>query len=440
MNKITIGLLNKKRGNFKIQEKFAGKDSVIDETSQEVEHHKQALLENGYTVIEFDWGGTIIDSLNKSDVDLVFNVSSMVEAALLEDLEMPYVGSNTTAIALATDKSLAKKLWQKAGLATSPFIVAKNECDCRAVKDDPDFVYPLFVKPVSGRGSAGITEDSVVENYTLLVCAVEKINSTIGQPALIELFLRGREITFGIIGTGEDARVLPPLEICYKEGDNTLTFEKKELDNDSFLCPAELSSDEVKMMKIFAKKAYTELGFKDYGRIDIIVTEKGPNLLEGNTFAGLTCTPEEKPHSYIGFMARAEGYGGKKLIGDMIDTIDKINITLMDAAGNRFVVIDEFDRTVIQESFKEIFVRGISEDCSFDPDSVLFISKSDKADIMMRIFDRDGTEETMCGNGLRCTAEIAYQRGYIHKYAHTETRDGIKPVCILKSGIQVSLG
>lgn len=124
----------------------------------------------------------------------------------------------------------------------------------------------------------------------------------------------------------------------------------------------------------------------------------------------------------------------------MIDSIDKIDITLMDAAGNRFVVVDEFDQTVIQESFKENFVREISEDCSFDPDSVLFISKSHKADIMMRIFDRDGTEETMCGNGLRCTAKIAYQRGYINKYAYIETRDGIKPACILKSGIQVSLG
>ncbi len=320
MNKITIGLLNKKRGNFKIQEKFARKDTVVDETSKEVEHHKQALLENGYTVIEFDWGGTIIDSLKNSAVDLVFNVSSMVEAALLEELEIPYVGSDTFAIALATDKSLAKKLWQKAGLATSPFIVAKNECDCRAVKDDPDFVYPLFVKPVAGRGSAGITEDSVVENYTQLVCTVEKINSTIGQPALIELFLRGREITFGIIGTGADARVMPPLEICYKEGDTTLTFEKKELDNDSFFCPAKLSSDEEKMIKAFVKKAYTVLGFKDYGRIDTLLTEKGPYLLEGNTFAGLMCTPEEKPHSYIGFMARAEGCGGNKLIGDIVES------------------------------------------------------------------------------------------------------------------------
>jgi len=43
MAKPRIGLLNKKRGNFAIQEKFAGADNVVDETDAEVKHHEQAL-------------------------------------------------------------------------------------------------------------------------------------------------------------------------------------------------------------------------------------------------------------------------------------------------------------------------------------------------------------------------------------------------------------
>jgi D-alanine-D-alanine ligase len=48
------------------------------------------------------------------------------------------------------------------------------------------------------------------------------------------------------------------------------------------------------------------------------LTEEGTFLLEGNTFAGLMCTPNEKPHSYMGFMARAEGKDGVDLLDEII--------------------------------------------------------------------------------------------------------------------------
>jgi D-alanine-D-alanine ligase len=60
------------------------------------------------------------------------------------------------------------------------------------------------------------------------------------------------------------------------------------------------------------------LGLKDFGRIDAILTAEGPFLLEANTFAGLMCTPAEKPHSYVGLMAVAEGMGGKDLLDEII--------------------------------------------------------------------------------------------------------------------------
>ncbi|MBU2612033.1 MAG: hypothetical protein KJ606_13985, partial [Chloroflexi bacterium] len=129
----------------------------------------------------------------------------------------------------------------------------------------------------------------------------------------------------------EDARALPPLEIVYCEGDDTLTFEKKELDNDSFLCPAPLTAEETHRMQQLALQAYHVLGFKDFGRIDMILTKEGPFLLEGNTFAGLMCTPKEKPHSYIGFMARAEGKDGKDLLDEIIQiAIRRLNLKACD--------------------------------------------------------------------------------------------------------------
>ena len=324
--RLKIGLLNKKRGNFVIEEKLIGTDNVVDETNTEVEHHERALTEAGYSIHQIHWGPDFINNLQASQVDLVFNVSSLVEAAILEELEIPYVGSDTFTIAIATDKSLAKRLWQQAGLPTSPFCVARSEKDCDVFRGIPPFEYPLFVKPVAGRGSAGVNDTSIVHSYDQLVSGVVERLETIGQPVLIEKFLRGREITLGILGN-EDARALPPLEIVYSEGTNTLTFEQKELDNDTFLCPAPLTAEQTYMMQQLALRAYHVLGFKDFGRIDSILTEEGPFLLEGNTFAGLMCTPKEKPHSYIGFMARAEGKDSKALLDEIIQiAIRRLNL------------------------------------------------------------------------------------------------------------------
>jgi D-alanine-D-alanine ligase len=320
--RLKIGLLNKKRGNFAIQEKLVGAENVFDETNSEVEHHEQVLTEVGHSVTQIHWGPDFINDLQTSQVDLVFNVSSLVEAAILEELEIPYVGSDTFTIAIAMDKSLAKRLWHQEGLPTSPFRLAQSEKDCEVFRNAPPFDYPLFVKPVAGRGSAGINDASVVHNYDQLVREVLARFETIGQPVLIERFLQGREITLGVLGN-ENARTLPPLEIMRREEDITLTFEKKKLDNDSFLCPAPLTTEEAQTLQQLALRAYHVLGFKDFGRIDTIWTEEGPFLLEGNTFAGLMCTPKEKPHSYVGFMAHADGMDGKDLLDEIIQIASK---------------------------------------------------------------------------------------------------------------------
>ncbi len=301
-----------------MQKKFAGSDKVVDETHKEVEHHRQALSDAGYEVCKIDWGPFFIKDIEEAQVDLVFNVSSMAEAAILEELDIPFVGSDTYAIAIATDKSLAKNIWKELGLPTSPFHVAKTPEDCLVFKDNPPFKYPLFIKPVAGRGSAGIDNKSVVENYEQLVTGVKERLETIKQPVLIEKFLQGREITFCVIGNGDSLKVLPPLEISYSGNDRFLTFDKKEMDNDNFFCPARLTKEEHKEMEKLAIMAYKAIGFRDYGRIDIIFTQNGPFLLEGNSFAGLMCTPKEKPHSYIGFMAVAEGKSSAELIDEII--------------------------------------------------------------------------------------------------------------------------
>lgn len=326
LEKIRIGLLSKKRGNYRLQEKFAGIDNVEDETAKEVMHHKDSLISAGYDVKVIEWNSSFIDQVTHAHVDIFFNVSSLVEAAILNDLGIPFVGSGIHSIVLSSDKSVAKRLWQQIGLPTSVFRVFRNVSDCQEFISKPPFSYPLFIKPVAGRGSSGIGNDSIIENNKQLIRNVEKLLKTIGQPVLIEKYLGGREITVGIIGNNENIRTLPILEIKYVHGGKALTFNTKEKEDDIFICPAELTDKENELIRDVAIRAYKKLGLRDFARIDMKLTSDGPMLLESNSFAGLMCTPKDKPFSYMGFMARAEGNGGKELLNEIIEVaLERIN-------------------------------------------------------------------------------------------------------------------
>ena len=332
-NRIKICLLEKKRGNFSIQEKFDNSDNIVDTTKDEVKHHFNALIKAGYDVTQLKWDENIISNLKKLDIDLFFNISSIVETAILEELEMPYVGSDVSGCVLSLNKELAKDIWIKEGLPTSPYCLIKYIEECEIFKKSNPINYPLFIKPSKGRGSSGIDSSSLINTYEELVEGVKKRLETLNQPVLIEKFLRGREFSCGIIGNNNRIRALPLLEIIHKGTDSFLTFNKKELDDDKFKSPAQLSLKQTKELQQLAISAFKSLGFRDYGRIDMILTEDGPFLLEINSFAGLMCTPKEKPHSYMGFMAQAENKNGSELLGEIVREalirIDKNSINIL---------------------------------------------------------------------------------------------------------------
>ena len=325
MKKTKVALLSKKRGNYELQERLAESEVVIDTTGDEVRHYQQALLDAGFDVKLIKWGPKFIDEIRNAKVDIAFNVSSLIEATILEEYQIPFVGSSTDGIVLARNKELAKKMWIQNGIPTSEFVVIRNMNDCQNFIKNPTLPYPLFIKPLAGRGSAGISSDSIIENSSNLINRVEKLLNKIEQPVLVEQFLSGREVTIGLIGNGENLHTLPPMEVKYQDNMNFLTFETKEEDSDKFICPADLSAEENELIRKYAKEAFSALGLRDYGRIDTKLTDDGFKLLEANSFAGLTTIPPEKPHSYIGVMARAEGMDGKELLKKiMVSALERI--------------------------------------------------------------------------------------------------------------------
>lgn len=108
-------------------------------------------------------------------------------------------------------------------------------------------------------------------------------------------------------------------------------------------------------------------------------------------------------------------------------------------AGNDFIVIDDReekfpirDQNYIQLLCKRHFGIGA--------DGLLLLQSSEKADIRMRIFNSDGLEAQMCGNGLRCLVDFGYQQKLISSKAVVETASRMTHCQWSREGITVELG
>ena len=93
--------------------------------------------------------------------------------------------------------------------------------------------------------------------------------------------------------------------------------------------------------------------------------------------------------------------------------------------GNDFIVIDEYHNLVIPDEMKGQFA-AIYCDRRFGigADGVIFLMKSAKDDLRMRIFQPDESEAEMCGNGIRCLAKFAFDAGYVKGSCTVETPAG----------------
>jgi D-alanine-D-alanine ligase len=156
----------------------------------------------------------------KQNVDIVFNIAeghrgrsreSQVPA-LLDAYSIPYTFSDAITLGISLDKALTKRLWQQAGLPTSPFCVLENSAHCELLFDI-GLDFPLFVKPNQEGSSKGVGLESVVETVEQLKVQVERVTRLYHQPALVEEFLPGKEFTVAMIGSGKDAKVLGVLEV-----------------------------------------------------------------------------------------------------------------------------------------------------------------------------------------------------------------------------------
>ena len=82
----------------------------------------------------------------------------------------------------------------------------------------------------------------------------------------------------------------------------------------------------------------------------------------------------------------------------------KIKFTKMVATGNDFVVTEVRSQKSEVKNFSDLAEKICNRKYGVGADGLLVLEKSKKADIKMRIFNADGSEAEMCGNGARCAA------------------------------------
>lgn len=106
-----------------------------------------------------------------------------------------------------------------------------------------------------------------------------------------------------------------------------------------------------------------------------------------------------------------------------------LTFTKLHGNGNDFILVDEMSRPLVAEKDKKRFaIACCHRHCGIGSDGVLFLSGSTRADLGMRLIQPDGSEAEMCGNGIRCLAKYAWDRGYVGEQFDVETLAGIIPV------------
>ena len=102
-----------------------------------------------------------------------------------------------------------------------------------------------------------------------------------------------------------------------------------------------------------------------------------------------------------------------------------MKFTKMNGCGNDYVYINGFVENV--ENPKELAKKVSDRHFGIGSDGLILIVPSDKADFCMRMFNADGTEGEMCGNGIRCVAKYVYDHKMTDKTEiSVETKAGIK--------------
>ena len=278
---------------------------------------EDALERLGHEVLPIDVGPDLVKRLVAERPEVAFVAMHGVGGEdgtvqeLLEILGIPFTGPGAAACARCMDKVQAKDAIEDAGLPT-PDWFAFNQTAFREFgaadalgRLEETLGFPLVVKPSRGGSSLGVKfAASTAEVPQALVSAF-----SYDDRVLLERFVDGRELAVSVIGD----EPLPVVEAILLGGDRYDFEARYEIGRTRFACPAELSTEEERAVTEVALATYRALGCTGFARIDLILGDGGPWLLEANAIPGLTDT------SLLPQAAEAAGLSFEQLVEQILD-------------------------------------------------------------------------------------------------------------------------
>lgn len=288
--------------------------SLPDNYPLEIKNKVMPTIEDNGTSVDLSSGGLIINGTFEP-IDCVFSVlhgefgeDGKIQK-LLEDAEIPYVGSGVKASEDAMDKAHAKQLFLAAGMKVAQGIVVKNNDQ---LPDPLSFSYPVFVKPSSGGSSRGTHKVKSPQDLEAAIKDAFLYDHTV----LIENAINGREIECAVLEREGTSYASVVGEIVVNPKFEFYDFEAKYLDDATTVkIPASIPEEDAQTIQIAAMKAFDAIGCKGLARCDFFYTTDGEIVInEINTMPGFTGT------SVYPKLWQATGVSYTDLISALIDS------------------------------------------------------------------------------------------------------------------------
>ncbi len=227
----------------------------------------------------------------------------------LELLGLPYQGASVLGSAMAMDKNLAKTLYALNGLPVARWEMATHEDVASPDNLLTKLTLPLVVKPVRQGSSLGM---SIVKEGSALADALS-LAFEHDSEVMVEEFIKGREITVGVIGNATP-EALPLVEIIPDSRYEFFDYEAKYIPGATReVCPAEVDEKLRKKAQQYGLIAHKALQLKGYSRTDMIIRDDELFILETNTIPGMTET------SLFPQAAAAAGMAFSRLLDRLIE-------------------------------------------------------------------------------------------------------------------------
>jgi D-alanine-D-alanine ligase len=278
---------------------------------------EDALASLGHEPVPLDAGGDLVRRLKEERPEAAFIAlhgpggEDGTVQELLEILGIRYTGPGVAACIRCMDKVLAKHEMRGTGIPT-PDWVAFNRTAFEGLgagdalsEIEAELGFPLVVKPAGQGSSLGVRfAASAGEVPEAIVSAL-----SYDDRVLLERHVPGRELAVSIV----DGEALPVVEAIPREEDRFNYEARYEIGRTEYECPAALSDSELEAVNGAAVRTWEALGVNGFARVDLMLADGDPQVLEVNAIPGLTDT------SLLPMSAEAAGLSFEALVERILD-------------------------------------------------------------------------------------------------------------------------